>query len=197
MIKPITEEYFDILVGDNKEYIKKPLVLMEASTETYHKNCSDKSFPFASTNMYLYFEKSGEGAFVYVDFLNLVIIPKVFESMTIYEDEAIDFSDWKLIKLSDTPDKIYTKNCLSYSSDYHDYLYICQDLMNNLEEGQFRIKNDRIGFSTDITLRQSGTWTKELLLGYPERLKTPYDMPKLRKMDRSLRNMLIWTQNKH
>ena len=47
MIKPITEEYFDILVGDNKEYIKKPLVLMEASTEIYHKNCSDKSFPFA------------------------------------------------------------------------------------------------------------------------------------------------------
>ena len=196
MIKPVTREYFRGLIGNKEEYIKRPITIKTVDLLSFLTKNKDKDFPFASTDTYLYFEKPGEGVFAYIDFLKLAIIPKNFESITIDEDEIIDFSDWKLEILSTMPDKTYTINLLSYASEYHDYSYACEDLMNKLSEGNFRIKNERIGFSTDITLRRIGYWRKELLIGYPKKLEVPYNMPKLRKMDKSLRNMLIWTQSK-
>jgi hypothetical protein len=197
MIKPITKEYFKKLSGDTKEYIKRHIAITAIDVEHFVKETKEKTFPFASTDTYLYFEKPGEGVFVYISSLGLAIIPKVFESISIDKNEEIDFSDWELERLSETPNKVYTINNLSYTSGYHDYLYSCQELMDKLSEGDFMITNKRIGFSTEITLKKVGYWRKELLLGYSEKLKMPYNMPKLRKLDKSLKNMLIWTQSKH
>jgi hypothetical protein len=196
MIKPITKEYFYKIVGENEDYIKKVVELENVSDSIYKKNHKEKEFPFASLNMFLYFEKPEEGVFVYLSDISLVIIPKKFESMTISRDEVVDFSDWELERISPIPNTMYTINCLSYTSAYHDYLYSCEDLMKNLQNGEFIIKNDRIGFSSEpITVRRVKTWSEQVYLGYPEKLEIPHNMTKLHKKDRILKNMLLWTQS--
>ena len=65
-----------------------------------------------------------------------------------------------------------------------------------LKEGEFIIKNDRIGFATEpITVRKITTWHTDVFIGYPEKLKIPHDMTILSKKDKILKNMLLWTQS--
>lgn len=196
MIKPITKEYFYKIVGENEDYIKKVIELENVSDSKYKKSHIENKFPFASLNMFLYFEKPEEGVFVYLADLGLIIIPKKFESMTISKDEVVDFSDWELEVVSSIPNKMYTINCLSYTSAYHDYSYSCEDLMKRLQSGEFIVKNNRIGFSSEpITVRKVKTWSEQVYIGYPEKLEIPHNMTKLHKKDRILKNMLLWTQS--
>lgn len=197
MIKPITKEYFYKLVGENEGFITKSIDLKNISSDAYRSaNDRENEFPFASLDLYLYFEKPEEGAFVYLYDLRRVIIPKIFESIKIDENEEVDFSDWELETVSLIPNKVYTINSLSYTSGYHDYLYICESKISRLKEGEFIIKNNRIGFSTEpITVRKVSTWHTEVYVGYPEKLEIPHDMTKLSKKDKILKNMLLWTQS--
>lgn len=208
MIKPITKEYFYKLSGPIEKLEKRVILLEQVSYDfnvelrldkDSEKDCvgkySKKDYGFAVTSAYLYFEKPGEGAFVYIEPLNLALIPEKYKEMSIVPSEEIDFSDWELKKLSDTPNKMYTKNAVSYASSYIDTCYIAKDYLDKISGGEYRIENARIGFSTEISIITSHTW-RSFDIAHPKKLEMPVNMPEIEKIDKNLYNMLVWTQKK-
>lgn len=199
MIKPITKEYFHKLSGPIEKLEKRIIILEQVS---YDFNAalradqnSKKDFGFAVISVYLYFEKPGEGAFVYIEPLNLALIPEKYKEMSIVPSEEIDFSDWELKKLSDTPNRMYTKNAVSYASSYIDTCFIAKDCLDKISGGEYRIENGRIGFSTEISIIMSHTW-RSFDIAHPKKLEMPVNMPEIDKIDKDLYNMLVWTQKR-
>ncbi len=199
MIKPITKEYFHKLSGPI-EKLEKRVILLEQVSYDFNvalrpDKDSKKDYGFAVTSAYLYFEKPGEGAFIYIESLDLALIPEKYKEMSIVPSEEIDFSDWELKKLSDTPNKMYTKNAVSYASSYIDTCFIAKDYLDKISSGEYRIENARIGFSTEISIIKSHTW-RSFDIAHPKKLEMPVNMPEIEKIDKNLYNMLVWTQKK-
>jgi hypothetical protein len=193
MIKPISREYFYKMIPEKTEYIKsvvriKALIL---DLDISDKRC----FKFPNLGIPIFFEKPGEGFFVYLNFNNIVLIPEKYKDLKISEDETVDFTDWELELVSNEPDKRYTKNCLEFTSIHSDGFYNSKDLFSEIKSGDYIIKNNRIGFSEAVTIRQVHSWYDNIQIGFPERLVQPYDMKVISDKDQELRNMLAWTQN--
>lgn len=200
MIKPITKEYFHKLSEPIEKLEKRTIILEQVSYDfnaalRADQNSSKKDYGFAVTSVYLYFEKPGEGVFVYIEPLNLALIPEKYKEMSIVPSEEIDFSDWELKKLSDTPNKMYTKNAVSYASSYIDTYLISRDCLDKISVGEYRIENNRIGFSTEISIITSHTW-RGFDIAHPKKLEMPVNIPEIDKIDKDLYNMLVWTQKR-
>lgn len=195
MIKPISREYFYKMVPEKTEYIKSVIhvkSLIIPDSDIGDKRC----FKFPNLGIPIFFEKPGEGFFVYLNFNSLVLIPEKYKySLKISEDEEVDFTDWELELVNEEPDKKYTKNCLEFTSIHSDGFYNSRDLFSRIKSGDYILKNTRIGFSEAITVREVHSWYDNIQIGFPERLVQPYNMKIIANKDQELRNMLAWTQN--
>lgn len=195
MIKPITKEYFHSQVSDGVGYRKickriiKYLNILDSGSQ-------EEKSDFRWSNLYetQYFEKPGEGFFAYIDSLEIYLIPESYPDLEISEDEEIDFSDWDIEVLSKTPNPDYTLNCVEFGKDYSDSFW-AKDQFKKIKSGDYRIKNDRIGFSIDVTIIAIETsYDFQLLLGYPEKLEVPRRANYTKSKDRMIKNMILWSQ---
>lgn len=194
MIKPITKDYFHLLADPTPKYRVVSNIELEQVNPKDEKGKAKKLLRWSNTVGMQYFEKPGQGVFAYADELNIILIPEKYQDLEVSENEDIDFSDWELELLSETPNPIYTKNCLELCKDYSDY-HSCKDRYDILIDGDYRIRNSRIGFSIDVTIRINRcSYDTEILLGYPEKLEIPRRSVYTKAKDRMLKNMILWSQ---
>ena len=194
MIKPITKEYFHLQAGPNAKYNIISNIELKHLQSRDEKGNIKRDFRWASLVDMQYFEKPGHGFFAYADELKLALVPEKYSDLEILEDEEVDFSDWELELVSETPNPVYTINCLEFCKDYSDF-YTCKERYKNLTSGDYRIKNNRIGYSIDVTIKVVDlSYDTELLLGYPEKLELPRKAIHTKSKDRMLKNMILWSQ---
>ena len=96
----------------------------------------------------------------------------------------LDFSDWKLTKVSDKPSKKYILNvmkaCVNISSDFEK---VC-------DTGDWLIENNRTGDRIEFTIKIAGTeYYRTVSIGYPEKLEIPMDESKIKLKDKLIESV--------
>jgi len=91
----------------------------------------------------------------------------------------LDFSDWKLTKVSDKPSKKYIlnimKTCVNIGSGFEK---IC-------DTGDWLIENNRTGDKIEFTIKVSGpNYYRLIAIGYPEKLEIPINEGKVKLKDK-------------
>jgi len=196
MIAPVTKEYFYKKVGNPSKWIKRLGFRLDAVLD-------DEGSRWKSTNV-LYFEKLGDSPFLfaYLAEYKVLVIPNIYgkdANLDVDEKEDVFFGDWKMT-IMDKIDTRYTKNVFHRSTEYdYDSLdeHFSKALRNCDTRSRICLSNDRIGFKKEVELyKEDRSYSKNLYIGYPEKLKVPLDIHKIYEIDNELKNIILWTQNK-
>ncbi len=197
MITPITEEYFNKVVGNDTlfpwTFIKNFKLKEIGSGQQY--NDKESNFRWGCIDGLIYLEKLGGGVFIYSSSYSLVIVPHKFSDLTIDEDEEFDYSDWKYRDSTSAIGRNYTHNELHRIYDWY-FLNQCKDRINDIPSGHIEIYNDRIGYSKKTYINVEHDWCDRIVVGIPELLEIPANRSIVEKECRFIKNAILWTQKK-
>lgn len=141
-----------------------------------------------------YFEKDGI-QFSYLQGIHYFVFPEDcnLTAEDIITDE-IDFSDWKLDKISDKPNKKYI---LNWYFKYYAYELESSDI--EAESGEYKLSNQFLNyervFSINSISRYSWRKLKEIYICFEEKMKIPFDETKIINIDKFIRNF-VWIKIK-
>jgi len=148
MIAPITKEHFYNTVGEVTSWKKT----IGVELTKFRKNRE-----YVESTSAVYFEKPGEGYFVYIPSFRFIAVPEKYGSLMIKGDEDIDFSGWKCKETGNGHNEEYTIN-LFHRASVSRWSWFNEEVYKTLKKKykggiELRVFNDKIGYSKLIELR--------------------------------------------
>ncbi len=192
MIAPITKEYFYNSVGKVLSW-KKTLGI---ELTKFRKNKE-----YVESTSAIYFEKPGEGYFVYIPSFRFIAVPEQYKNLSVKDDEDIDFSGWKCKETGVGHNEEYTIN-LFHRASASRWCWFNEDVFKTYKKKyrggvELEISNNKLGYSKLIEIRyEENSWSKDFFLAYKEKIPLPYDGIKLFQIDVELMNILLWSQRR-
>jgi len=193
MIAPITKEHFYNTVGEVTSWKKT----IGVELTKFRKNRE-----YVESTSAVYFEKPGEGYFVYIPSFRFIAVPEKYGSLMIKGDEDIDFSGWKCKETGNGHNEEYTIN-LFHRASVSRWSWFNEEVYKTLKKKykggiELRVFNDKIGYSKLIELRyEDSSWSKDFFVAYEEKIPLPFDGVRLYQTDVELMNILLWSQRRH
>lgn len=193
MIAPITKEHFYNSIGKVLKWKK----ILGVELTKFRKNRE-----FVESTPAVYFEKPDEGYFVYIPTFRLIAIPEQYGSLTVKEDEDIDFSGWKCKETGVGHNEEYTIN-LFHRASANRWCWFNEDVYKTFKKKykggvELKISNDKIGYSRLVELRyEECSWSRDFFIAYEEKIPLPFNGTELFQIDIELMNILLWSQRRH
>lgn len=140
-----------------------------------------------------FYEVEGKGKFVYLSLFKKILVPDIYEDSIdpgeIDLGRDVDFSDWKLEKISDERNKNFIINQYKKHSSYFSYAVSWSDICG--ENGEYKISNSRLGKEIVFSIYvEDNSYSKYYFMCFPEKAEEYVNIKKVNKIETTI-NLIL------